>query len=100
MERTTLIQGDTMAKRSDIAQAVEQLVKEKQSVTDRERTLIDRLNAGLRKIGYQVTPLTRTSQNRAAAPTRRGMSASARKAVSQRMRAYWAKRRAQKGKKD
>ena len=85
---------------SMIQQAVAQLVREKQSVTAKERILIDRLNVGLRKIGYEVVSLTRdgAGQQGARARKRRGMSVAARKAVSQRMKAYWAKRRGQKRK--
>ena len=86
--------------KADIAHAVQQLVKAKQSLTAKERSLIARLNAGLRKMGYQVVSLTQGGVKRASASMgkRRGMSAAARKAISQRMKAYWAKRRRQRTK--
>jgi hypothetical protein len=68
---------------------------------ERERERIDRQIGALRSVlddsGTAGTLASRATPNRPK-PTRRPMSAAARRAVSQRMKAYWEKRKAAPGK--
>jgi len=78
---------------STLRKALQQLEK------DRER--IDRQIGAIRSVldesGAARTPASRATPRRPK-PTRRPMSAAARRAVSQRMKAYWEKRKAAAGK--
>jgi hypothetical protein len=81
-----------------LVKSVQRLVAERQAVAAREKQLVLRLGAALMKIGYRVMPMDsgapeRRTMRRGRRPARRRMSAAARRAVSQRMKAYWAKRR-------
>jgi len=81
-----------------LVKSVQNLVAERQAVAAREKQLVLRLGAALVKIGYRVVPMgpdgaARPRRRRGRRRGRRGMSAAARKAVSRRMKAYWAKRR-------
>ena len=66
---------------------------------ERERERIDRQIGAIRSVldrsGPAKTPAPRATPTR---PTRRPLSAAARRAVSQRMKAYWDKRKAAAGK--
>ena len=78
---------------STLRNALRQLEK------DRER--IDRQIRALRSVldeSGPTRPLASLATPRRSNPTRRPMSAAARRAVSQRMKAYWEKRKAAAGK--
>jgi len=68
---------------------------------EKERERIDRQISAIRSVldesGTARTPASLAKPNRAT-PKRRQMSAAARRAVSQRMKAYWEKRKAAVGK--
>jgi hypothetical protein len=68
---------------------------------ERERERIDRQIGAIRSV-LDVSGTARTLAARAkpkrSKPTRRPMSAAARRAVSQRMKAYWERRKAASGK--
>ena len=95
---------------ADVTKSLNDLVKEKQAVDAKTKTLLGELGTALRGIGYRLVPIRSASpslrgmQSEVAFDggtprrTRRRMSAAARQAVSRRMKAYWAKRRAAKGK--
>jgi hypothetical protein len=81
-----------------LVKSVQRLVAERQAVAAREKQLVLRLGAALMKIGYRVMPMDSgapegPTMRRGRRLARRRMSAAARRAVSQRMKAYWAKRR-------
>jgi hypothetical protein len=81
-----------------VVKSVQNLVAERQAVAAREKQLVLRLGAALVKIGYRVVPMDsgapeRPTIRRGRRRARRPVSAAARKAVSRRMKAYWAKRR-------
>jgi hypothetical protein len=83
-----------------LVKSVQSLATEKEAVAAKERQLIVRLGAALVKIGYRVVAMDRSDPERAGRVggrrrARRRMNQAARKAVSRRMKAYWAKRRNQ-----
>jgi hypothetical protein len=77
----TTNQGDTMA--IDVSQTLRTALKQLES----DKKQIERQLAAIRQLLTANHPSTRR-------PRRRRLSAAARHAVSQRMKAYWAKRRA------
>jgi hypothetical protein len=89
---------------------LEALMAERKAVAVKESRLVATLNTALRQIGYQVVPVLDETRGQSSvrARDRRGsdtdtskrarrrpMSAAQRKAVGRRMKAYWAKRRAE-----
>jgi hypothetical protein len=85
-------------KADSLVRSVQGLLAEKEAVAAKEKQLVVRLGAALMKIGYRVVPMDSGAPERPRRPRgprrgRRAMSAAARKAVSRRMKAYWAKRR-------
>ena len=91
-----------MAKRRGVvlANSIDALVRARRVLEARERTLIANLNASLKSMGLAITPRHSGAGpeglKRREAPLRRRkpMSAEARKAISRRMKAYWADRKA------
>ena len=102
------------SKGSALVKTVETLATQKEKLVTKEKELVETLNAALTRMGYRVVPATgiarvrrrgrppgsrsarRTRMSKAGQPRKRGrraMSAAERKAVSRRMKAYWAKRR-------
>jgi len=79
---------------SALRNALRQLEKERERI-DRQITAIR--SAVLDESGTARTPASPAKPNRST-PKRRPMSAAARRAVSQRMKAYWEKRKAAPGK--
>ena len=76
-----------------LRKALATLEKEKQQI-EREITVVQ---AALEALGGKGKPTLMPSATRPK-PKKRRMSAATRRAVSQRMRAYWAKRRGEVGK--
>ena len=76
-----------------LRKALHQLEKERERI-DRQ---IGAIRAVLDESGTARTPASRATPRRPT-PKRREMSAAARRAVSQRMKAYWEKRKAAAGK--
>jgi hypothetical protein len=88
-----------------LVRSLESLAVDKVSVANREKRLIATLSAALAKIGYHVVArrygtlvATMRSPLCHAERRRKRMSAAARQAASRRMKAHWAKRRAQAAK--
>ena len=82
-----------------VSASIDAPVRERRALEARERTLIAKLNATLKRMGLAITPghsgtgPEGLKRRDAAARRRKPMSATARKAVSRRMKAYWAKRK-------
>jgi hypothetical protein len=86
-----------------LVKSVQSLATEKEAVAAKEKQLVVRLGAALVKIGYRVVPMDRSAPEETGGGggrrrARRRMSPAARKALSRRMKAYWAKRRNQPAK--
>jgi hypothetical protein len=87
----------------ELVKSVQRVVAEREAVAAKEKQLVVRLGAALMKIGYRVVPID-TGASEAPARRhgrrrgRRQMSAVARRALSQRMKADWAKRRSRPAK--
>jgi hypothetical protein len=83
-----------------LANSIDALVKARRALEAKERSLISNLNASLKSMGYEITPRNSGAgpggfkRRRGSAGTRKPMSPNARKAVSRRMKAYWAERKA------
>ena len=79
--------------------AIHTLLRKKAAELESERSRVDRELAAIRGALEALDGAGRTRQAPKAAPrNRRAMSPAARRAVGKRMKAYWAKRRAEKAK--